>query len=337
LPAASALAAAYQRLGKGGPQVNELKQALVAALGRHSAPEAQTALRKIADDEPGQRDTVARALARFPTAENIKYVLHGLDSPSKQVVYEVVTALKGAAFKPKADDPAPFRAVLLASTRLDAGNRWHVVELLRHWTNDKQFGGKKGDWQGELGAWSKWFAQSFPREQPLPNVASDRPAESKYKYEELLAYLQEHRGDPTKGRTAFEKAQCFKCHKFGKEGEGIGPDLTTVSKRFKRADILESIYYPSKVISDQYRSVTIVTSKGQQVHGLAAPQGDTVTVLQSDGSKVTLKKKDIEQQFASLVSVMPEKLQDLLSKEELADLFAFLESAPKTSPDSEPE
>ena len=33
---------------------------------------------------------------------------------------------------------------------------------------------------------------------------------------------------------------------------------------------------------------------------------------------------DIEQQLASLVSVMPENLLDMLTKEEIADLFAFL-------------
>src|SRR5262249_14234274 len=105
-------------------------------------------------------------------------------------------------------------------------------------------------------------------------------------------------------------------------------DLTTLAKRFKRADVLESIYYPSKVISDQYRSTTLVTLRGQRIEGLAAVQGDTITVLQNDGSKITLRKKDIEQQFASLVSVMPEKLLDALSKDEIADLFAFLESEP---------
>ena len=52
-------------------------------------------------------------------------------------------------------------------------------------------------------------------------------------------------------------------------------------------------------------------------------------MLQSDGSKVTLKKDEIEQQFASLVSVMPERLLDPLTKEEIADLFAFLESEAK--------
>ena len=91
---------------------------------------------------------------------------------------------------------------------------------------------------------------------------------------------------------------------------------------------LESMFYPSKVISDQYRSTLIVTKKGQQINGLAAPQGDMVTVLQSDGTKITLAKNDIEQQFASLVSVMPEKLLDTLTKQEIADLFAFLESEP---------
>ena len=102
-----------------------------------------------------------------------------------------------------------------------------------------------------------------------------------------------------------------------------------MSKRFKRDYILESILDPSKVISDQYRSSTIITTKGVTLSGLAAPQGDTVTVLQSDGSKIMLQKKDIEQQIASLVSVMPEKLLDPLTKQEIADLFAFLESEPK--------
>jgi putative heme-binding domain-containing protein len=167
----------------------------------------------------------------------------------------------------------------------------------------------------------------------LPDVASDKPPESKYKYADLLAFLEKDpaakKGSPARGRIVFERAQCLKCHKYGKDGEGVGPDLTAVSKRFKRADILESIIYPSKVISDQYRSTFIVTRKGQQFNGLAAPQGDSVTVLQSDGSKVTLKKDEIEQQFASLISVMPERLLDPLTKEEIADLFAFLESEAK--------
>lgn len=56
---------------------------------------------------------------------------------------------------------------------------------------------------------------------------------------------------------------------------------------------------------------------------------DTVTVLLSDASKVTLKKSEIESQVASLISVMPERLLDPLSLEEISDLMAFMESEPK--------
>ena len=205
------------------------------------------------------------------------------------------------------------------------------MELLRHWTNDKQFGADDGDWKKELGSWSKWFGQAFPKEPALPNVTGDKPVVSKYKYDELLAFLTQgdgRAGDPVKGKEVFTKAQCIKCHKYGKDGEGVGPELTAVSKRFKRPDILESIYYPSKVISDQYRSTQFVTKQGQTINGLASLQGDVYTVLLKDATKVTLKKADVDQQFTSLISVMPEGELDQLDKKEIADLFAFLESEP---------
>ena len=113
---------------------------------------------------------------------------------------------------------------------------------------------------------------------------------------------------------------------MGKEGEGVGPDLTDVAKKFDRRYILESILSPSKVISDQYRSTTVATVNGQVLNGLAVPQGDRIVLLLSDGTKATMEKSEIESQAASLVSVMPEGLLDTLSKAEIADLLRFLES-----------
>ncbi len=332
-PSLTVLGDLYTRLARApaSKSINDLKTAIIAAVGKKSSPEAQAALRRIADADPAQREAVARSLAAFPTPENFPYLVAGLASSNKLVLFEVVDALKKNPGKPKADDPTPYRALLLASGRLDENTRWKVVEVLRHWSNDRRFGADDGEWKPELVSWSRWFQQAFPKEPPLLNVAGDKPVESKYKFDELLAFLQgEGRsGDAVRGRAVFEKALCLKCHKYGSEGEGIGPDLTALSKRFKRVDVLESLYYPSKVISDQYRSTLIVTRKGQQLNGLAAVQGDTVTVLLNDGSKVSLKKNQIEQQYASLVSVMPEKLLDPLTKAEIADLFAFLESEPK--------
>lgn len=277
-------------------------------------------------------DALTRTVLSQPTAENWPYLVSGLSSPNKLLKGEALLALRKLSNKPKPEDPVPYRALIVATPTFSSpAERWQAIELLRQW-NGRSFGAEQGQWEIELKSWARWFGQTFPKEPPLLNVILDKPAESKYKFEELLAFLEKdpigQKGDAERGRKVFEKAQCLKCHKFGKEGEGLGPDLTTLSKRFKRIDVLESIIYPSKVISDQYRSVVIVTTKGQQITGLAAPQGDTVTVLQSDGTKVTLKKDEIDQQLASLISVMPEKLLDTLTKQEIADLFAFMESTP---------
>ncbi len=280
------------------------------------------------------RDAIVRDMAKKPTAENWPMLVRGLNSTNNGLVLELVTALQKAPTKPKLDEPAPFRAVLEASSRIDEKdkNRWKLVELLRHW-GVKDFGGETGDSKTELKALARWFGQAFPKEKPLPGTLLGKPPESKYKFDELLAYLEKDpegmKGDATRGRVVFEKAQCLKCHKYGKEGEGIGPDLSTLSKRFKRFDILESIVDPSKVISDQYRSSTVVLKDDRIITGLVAPQGDTVTILKNNGEKETVKKADIAQIAASLISVMPEKLLDELSKKEIADLFAFLESEPK--------
>ena len=68
-----------------------------------------------------------------------------------------------------------------------------------------------------------------------------------------------------RGKEAYEAAQCTACHKFGNDGGAIGPDLTAVSSRFNRSDILESIIEPSKVVSEQYQN-TIVRPEGRR-HG----------------------------------------------------------------------
>src|SRR5688500_8341204 len=53
---------------------------------------------------------------------------------------------------------------------------------------------------------------------------------------------------PELGRPLFDK-QCATCHRFGGIGTDVGPDLTTIASRFKKADLLESILWPSKIIS----------------------------------------------------------------------------------------
>jgi putative heme-binding domain-containing protein len=339
LPPASTLAQMYVGL-KQMPKPDagarnfgaELRQAVIDALARSPDPAVQPIVRHIGDEEPSMRDSVARVLARYPSSENYPYLLRGLESANPVVVNDVVAAMAKCPDKPKADDPVPFRLLLNASRRLGNRNLGRAIAVLRHWTGDRRFGFDDDQADLELSAWARWYGQAFPKAAALEMRLATKSPEGKYKFADLLDYLTKDangmKGDAVHGKAVFTQAQCVKCHKYGSEGEGVGPDLTTVSKRFKRADTLESIIFPSKVISDQYRSTTIQTKKGVRIDGLAAVQGDTVTVLQADGTKVILRKDEIESQYASLTSVMPENLLDTLTKKDIADLFAYLESEP---------
>ena len=329
--------AAREELLNSGEKTPTVTIALARRLQEDRQPQLLSALLELTRRLPAGSeargavdDALAETALKNPVGSHLAYLLEALNTPNAVELFQLVAALKKESEKPKPDDAAAYRAALLAAGRLDEADRWKVVELLRHWSG-KQFGADDGDWKKELGSWSKWFNQTFPKEPPLPDVAGGAPVVSKYKYDELLLFLTEKdgkAGDAVKGKEVFTKAQCIKCHKYGQDGEGIGPDLSNLSKRFKRPDVLESIYYPSKVISDQYRSTQFVTKQGQTIMGLASLQGDVYTVLQKDGTKATLKKDDVDQQFTSLISVMPEGLLDQLEKKEIVDLFAFLESEP---------
>ncbi len=277
-------------------------------------------------------DALAQTAVRHPSEKTWPYLVRGLATKNPLLRANVISTLRKLdKVQPPKEDAAPYRAVILATqTSANVQDRWQGIQLLRQWSG-RSFGAEQAEWDRELKLWARWFGQSFPKEAPLPFVGVEKLPESKYAMDELLAYLDKEgrNGDVTRGRAVFEKALCIKCHKFGSEGEGVGPDLTALSKRFKRVDLLESLLYPSKVISDQYRSVTITTTKGQSITGLAAVQGDTVTVLLNDATKVTLKRSDIDNQVASLVSIMPERLMDTLTRQEIADLIAYLESEPK--------
>jgi putative heme-binding domain-containing protein len=134
-----------------------------------------------------------------------------------------------------------------------------------------------------------------------------------------------------KGRQAFVDAQCLACHRFGLEGGGVGPDLTAVSARFSRRDVLEAILDPSKVVSEQFQNTSVWLKNGDDHTGrLVNETADSLVLvpnqLQPD-TKITVKKADVTKRAFSKLSPMPAGLADALTKEDILDLLAFIESA----------
>ncbi|HEX6986135.1 MAG TPA: c-type cytochrome, partial [Planctomycetaceae bacterium] len=132
------------------------------------------------------------------------------------------------------------------------------------------------------------------------------------------------------GRRAYHAAQCAKCHRFAGEGGDTGPDVTGVGARFSPEYILESIVEPSKAISDQYRNTIVVTADGEVLTGRVLNETDTHLLLRTDPfarEPARIAKADIVEQQPSPTSEMPQGQINVLTKEEVLDLIAYLRSA----------
>ena len=133
----------------------------------------------------------------------------------------------------------------------------------------------------------------------------------------------------SRGREVFFEAQCSACHRYGDQGGAIGTDLTAVSTRFKRQDILESMTEPSKVLSEQYRSAAIETIDGQVIVGRVVEESPEQIVIRPnplEEKTVTIRKAQIESRTLSKISPMPVGLLNTFHQNDILDLLAYLES-----------
>lgn len=133
------------------------------------------------------------------------------------------------------------------------------------------------------------------------------------------------------GQELFSKLACIQCHKLGSNGYTYGPDLTDVFKRYKndRPAVLQQILDPSKVIADRYRNFNFDLKTGDPVLGVVLKEDDQTVTIQTgpaDSLIQSLKKSEIQQRRAQSSSPMPVGLLSGLSKAQILDLLAFLES-----------
>lgn len=147
----------------------------------------------------------------------------------------------------------------------------------------------------------------------------------------VAAIVSRGKGDATRGQALF-KQHCAVCHELFGEGNKIGPDLTTVDRR-NRDFLLLSIIDPSAVIRPEFVAFTVALKDGRQLFGLVIEEPATITVLDGRNQRTVVPRKEIEEMTASAVSLMPEKLLDPLSDQQICDLMAFVQGdGPKRGP-----
>lgn len=137
-------------------------------------------------------------------------------------------------------------------------------------------------------------------------------------------------GNVESGRNLFLKSstvQCRSCHRIGKEGKQLGPDLTEIGKKNDHSKILASILQPSKEIDPKFQSWLVETKAGKVFTGIQVKKSDQGVVIRDAKLKeLSFKASDLEGVFPLRKSLMPELLLRDMTAQQVADLIAYLGS-----------
>ncbi len=143
----------------------------------------------------------------------------------------------------------------------------------------------------------------------------------------LMAELKPLAGDVRRGQAVFlgSKAACYNCHKIGYRGGEVGPDLTSISKARTERDLLESIVYPNASFVRSYEPVVVRLKDDTEVAGILRSESDKeLVVVPGPGAEQRIPRADVAEVRPGTVSLMPAGLETQISRQELADLLAFL-------------
>ncbi len=305
-------------------------RALVVAIARSGSAKSLLYLHEQFETYSERRNNIAEGLSYYAREKKLRdsdwrLLVRSLNVVEEKQAEEVIDAL--LRFRRRANKAQWIRQLIIIGVSLEEKGASQAVKLVKHWMGRKTVKSTNSA-KGDLKNWQKLFATRYPDE---PSAAFPLDAKkSKWKYNRLHAILSKHEYDKInleQGKKIFVKASCIKCHRLGEEGEKIGPNLTSISKKMQRKEILKAILFPSHFIPEEYPTTTLETKGGKVYTGMMGASGtETLLILGLDGKKIFIKKKDVENIRPNKTSAMPEKLLEELSQEEIIQLFGYIQS-----------
>ncbi len=156
------------------------------------------------------------------------------------------------------------------------------------------------------------------------NVNTETSAERETVISKMADSLRwDARGDAERGWLVYDRI-CGQCHVMHGRGAEVGPNITA-NGRGSYEQLLVSVFHPSLVIGDAYKSVTLRLDDGSVVTGLLVERTEQRTVIKLQGGKEqVIPAADIEEYRSDKKSLMPEGIENQMTPQELADLFALL-------------
>lgn len=135
-------------------------------------------------------------------------------------------------------------------------------------------------------------------------------------------------GDPKVGESLFwGKGGCSGCHMIGNRGGRLGPDLSRVGAERGLSYLRQKILSPSADISPDYSTVTVITSDGRTITGIAKELNNFYVELMDETGKIySFRRNQLTSVTPENRSLMPDAYGQVFSTTELNDLLAYLAS-----------
>ena len=123
---------------------------------------------------------------------------------------------------------------------------------------------------------------------------------------------------------------CRACHKAGKEGSTVAPNLTYITRKFDDKQLLNAIIFPSAAIAFGYESWLVETKSKNSYYGFIISDNKESKIIRDiAGQNHTIKKSEIVSSKKQDKSIMPSAGQMNLSEQQLADVVGYLKGVAK--------
>jgi len=131
------------------------------------------------------------------------------------------------------------------------------------------------------------------------------------------------KGDAAKGKVIYTQ-RCSMCHRSGKEGFALGPDLVTL-KTTGKENILTNFINPNREVPANFVAYVIATKSGESIVGLLGDETTThVRIRLPLGQERLLPRTQVKGMRSLGQSIMPTGLEAGLTKQQMADLLEFI-------------
>ena len=140
----------------------------------------------------------------------------------------------------------------------------------------------------------------------------------------------EMKSDARRGAKVFS-VHCASCHRVENLGQDVGPNLAAV-RSWSGEALLTAILDPDRQVEPRYLSYNATLNDDETLFGIiTAETGNSLSMKGLDGQDRTVLRSNLKSITSTNRSLMPVGFEEGMSKQEMADLIAFLQNPVPTN------